>query len=236
MPGAAAGYRLPMSQAARLIPGLAVAALLLQAPRLTAEGTLVLREREAGREKTVRVSARAAPGGAVLESRDGDGWSQDAWTDGSLFCQRMEVSDPAAESAFTAERRGAEIRVVGRIRGRQVDRSCRIDGAPWLCLVELCLGRRMLDAAAPAFPFWVLDAATGEPHKLSAQRVGREMLDTPRGPVEALRVRFTVVGVSPLFWNASWWFRASDGVFLRYEMPRGMPGTPKTILELLAEE
>jgi hypothetical protein len=229
-----AGYRSPM--AVRLIPGLAVAALLLQAPRLAAEGTLVLREREAGREKTVRVSVQPAPGGAVLESRDGDGWSETAWADASLFALRMEVSDPAAETGFIAERRGESIRVAGRIRGRQVDRSCRIDNAPWLCLVELCLGRRMLDAAAPPFAFWVLDAATGEPHKLSAQRAGREMLDTPRGPVEAVRVRFTVAGVSPLFWNASWWFRASDGLFLRYEMPRGMPGTPKTILELLAQE
>ncbi len=225
-----------MPSPARALPVLACFALLLHAPRLPAEGTFLLREREAGREKAVRESVRADTGGNILVSTAEPGGTETAWVDGSFFARRMTVNDPAAGSEFTAVREGAAIRVIGRIRGRQVDRLQRIDASPWLCLVELSLGRHVAAEGATPFAFWVLDANTGEPHKLSAQRLGRESLDTPAGPVEAVRVRFTVPGLSALFWNATWWFRATDGTFLRYEMPRGMPGTPKTVLELVAEE
>lgn len=230
------GYRRRMPSPARALPGLVCLALLFHAPRLASEGTLLLREREAGKEKAVRESVRADAGGNVLVSSVEPGGTETAWVDSSFFARRMTVSDPLAGSQFTAVREGRAIRVVGRIRGRQVDRLQRIDASPWLCLVELSLGRYMAAEGAAPFAFWVLDSATGEPHKLSAQRVGRESLDTPAGPVDAVRVRFTIPGVSALFWNATWWFRAADGTFLRYEMPRGMPGTPKTVLELVAEQ
>ena len=210
--------------------------LLLLPAGLSAQGTLVLREREAGRETMIRESAQSTLDGAILSSQSDSGDRETAWVDGSSFALRMQYSSPGAGSEFIAVREGDSLRVRGRIRGRDVDRAVRIDDRPWLCLVELCLGRYMRVEGAGTFTFWVLDSGTGEAHKLSAQRVGRENIQAAGGAVEAVRVRFTVPGIAPLFWSASWWFRASDGVFLRYEMPRGMPGTPKTVLELIGEE
>lgn len=52
---------------------------------------------------------------------------------------------------------------------------------------------------------------------------------------EAMRVRVSPWGLLSLFWSSLYWFRPSDGAFLRYEAVRGLPGTPKTVVELIEE-
>jgi hypothetical protein len=94
----------------------------------------------------------------------------------------------------------------------------------------------VLSEGAGPLSFWVVDSSTGDAHRLSVQKGGREPIVVAGTRVEAVRLKMTVPGLPVLFWSAPWWFRASDGTFLRFEMAQGMPGTPKTILELIGEQ
>jgi hypothetical protein len=139
-------------------------------------------------------------------------------------------------SDFAASREGDSIRLRGTLNGKPVDRTLDIDASPWFAMIELSLPGWVIGGGAKRISFWVLDSSQGEAHRLAAEKMGRETISVAGADVEAIRVRLTAPGVPAFLWSSPWWFRASDGAFLRYEIARGMPGTPKTVLELIAEE
>ena len=53
--------------------------------------------------------------------------------------------------------------------------------------------------------------------------------------LEAMRVKVSPWGLLSLFWSSLYWYRSSDGTFVRFEGVRGLPGTPKTVVELIGE-
>ena len=220
------------------IPCVTTAAIVLfvRGHFLSAEGTLLLREREGVREATIREHVERLRGGAVLFSQSDSGDQETVWVDDSFAAQRMEYTSPESRSDFRAVRQGNTIRIHGMIRGRETDRSLPIDARPWLGIVELSLAPYVRSQETRTLSFWVVDSSAGEAHLLSVEKVGRERIMSAGIQIEAIRLKMTVPGLPALFWSAPWWFRASDGVFLRHEMAKGMPGTPKTLLELIAEE
>lgn len=214
----------------------AAAVLLLHGHALCAEKALLLREREADREVTIREWTEDSPEGALLRSRSSTGDEETVWVDDSFAARRTWFVRPGARSDFQAVRQGNTIRIHGTVGGRRVERVQAIDGRPWLGLVELSLVDFVLSERTGSLSFWVIDSSTGNAHRLSVQKDGRESIVIAGTRVEAVRLRMTVPGLPALFWSAAWWFRASDGMFVKYEMARGMPGTPKTLLELIEEQ
>lgn len=220
----------PSPQLCVLIIGLFVA------HTLCAEGAFRLREREGGREHTVRMSIEYADSGAVFIVHSSSGDRQTIRVDASWAARQMQFASPESRSDFEAVRDGDSIRLRGTLNGKPVDRVLEIDASPWFALVELSLPGWVIGGGAKRISFWVLDSAQGGAHRIAAERMGRERITIAGADVEAVKVKLTVPGVPAFLWSSPWWFRASDGAFLRYEMARGIPGTPKTVLELIAEE
>ena len=51
--------------------------------------------------------------------------------------------------------------------------------------------------------------------------------------IEAIRVRIQAEGLLSLFWNQPFWFRASDGVLVRYHTIEGSLGEIDVVVELI---
>ncbi len=51
----------------------------------------------------------------------------------------------------------------------------------------------------------------------------------------AQRVRLCAEGFRSLLWHGTYWYRKSDKLFLMYRSVQGSPGTPETVVELIAE-
>ena len=51
---------------------------------------------------------------------------------------------------------------------------------------------------------------------------------------DSVRIRVSPVGILHFIWSALYWFRPTDARFLRYEAVRGLPGTPRTVVELMS--
>ena len=52
--------------------------------------------------------------------------------------------------------------------------------------------------------------------------------------VEAVYITVSLTGLLSIFWTGKYWYRKSDGVFLRYKGKSG-PGTGVSIMELTSE-
>ena len=132
-----------------------------------------------------------------------------------------------------AEREGDRIRLSGRFQGKTVDEVHAIDDRPWFQPLSFSLRPLALDGQATA-EFWTIRVDTLELVAMRAEAAGREEMDTVRGPrLTAARVVIRPDGVFSRLWRAEYWFRAEDGLFIRYRGTHGPPGTPETVISLL---
>jgi len=53
--------------------------------------------------------------------------------------------------------------------------------------------------------------------------------------VLARKVTLSRQGILAAFWQANFWFRESDRIFIRYQGTHGPPGTSETVVLLLQE-
>ena len=81
--------------------------------------------------------------------------------------------------------------------------------------------------------FWVVNPFEARAYQMQAIGESREVIDDNGKSLTAARVRVRPNGFLAPFWSTLYWFRPSDGRFVRYEGVRGLPGTPKTTVELL---
>jgi hypothetical protein len=69
-----------------------------------------------------------------------------------------------------------------------------------------------------------------------AKKQSEEEIKIDDKKYKSIRIRLTLKGWLSIFWHADYWYRKSDGVFVKFEGVRGGPLTPKTITELIKEK
>jgi hypothetical protein len=144
---------------------------------------------------------------------------------------RWELTD-GHDTHLTVERVGPRLVFRGVWRGSDLERQVDIDTAPWFQALSFSL-RGIRHLPQRRCTFWTVRADTLEVLKMSALAAGRENAPSPGGSTEAFRVRVTLEGWRSALWHADYWFRARDGLFIRYRSVHGPPGTPATEVELL---
>ena len=79
--------------------------------------------------------------------------------------------------------------------------------------------------------FWTVRTDTLTAHKITAVKKKRMILNLNGANEEAVEVELRLGGLLSVFWKSNYWFRRTDGVFLRFEGPSGPPGAPDVIVE-----
>ncbi len=171
----------------------------------------------------------------TIESTLSDGDLHRVVTDALRATLRYFFASPARGSAYTATRVGNEIVLEGTLKGKPLSRRIPIDSHPWYESMEWSL--QQFAVAAPSAPqvFWVVHPYEARAYLMQAQEEKEESVLVNGRTLEAMRVKVSPWGILSLFWSSLYWFRPSDGAFVRYEGVRGLPGTPKTVVELLKE-
>ena len=84
--------------------------------------------------------------------------------------------------------------------------------------------------------YWIvrLDKFKGE--KMQAEKADAEEITVSGKQYHAIKVKISAAGLRSKFWAGHYWFRISDGLFLKYEGWNGLPGSTKTIIELIEKE
>lgn len=143
-----------------------------------------------------------------------------------------EYKNTGLKTELLAKRDGDRLIVNGRFKNKQINEEYEIDHLPWFEFVEVSLSG-FVQSEEEKIEFWILQPNNLKLYKMVAIKQNTETINLNDQDVEALQIRVTLPGLASLFWSSTYWFRKSDGVYLRYEGVRGGPGTPKTIVELI---
>jgi hypothetical protein len=146
--------------------------------------------------------------------------------DGGTLRWKVERSD----GSVNARRERNAIVFGGELDGASVDRTVKIDEVPWYQALSYSLRQRVLDGGLPV-TFWMVRPDTLEPVKLRADKESNEVITLSGRELPCVRLRVTGTGFTGRFWHCFYWFRESDGLFMRYEGLFGIPGLPKSRIE-----
>lgn len=108
-----------------------------------------------------------------------------------------------------------------------------IDDNPWYQPLSFSLRNLATSGDDKVEKFWMIRPDTLEPVKLKARVTGQENISIENQTFKAIRVQVRVDGLFAAFWQGTYWFRVSDGLFLRYLSRHGPPGSPETEITLL---
>jgi len=136
-----------------------------------------------------------------------------------------------ATEDITARRFDNLIAFAGSRAGKKFYKDISIDKSPWFQPIPYALGR-FSQSRLDTVVFWAIRPDNLDVVKLLAKRDGEDRITTRTGPLLARKIRISLDGILSHFWTANYWFRDSDGLFIRYEGANGFPGTPMTTMQL----
>ena len=151
-------------------------------------------------------------------------------TDDSLATVQWDMENKAEGTSIRARREPHAILVSGRWKGHQISKELPVDDAPWYQATSWSL-RAFVLSSRKQIRFWTIRIDTLTAHKIKAVKKQRMILNLNGTDEEAVEVELRLGGLLSFLWKSSYWFRLSDGVFLRFEGPSGPPGAPDVVLE-----
>jgi hypothetical protein len=130
---------------------------------------------------------------------------------------------------FIARRQGNTIKIIGRFRGQAINKTLRIDGAPWYQATSLSL-RQLATSDETHQVFWTIRYNTLKAHKVKASKQGVESDASTDGPKALMHIQLSLTGLLSPFWRSDYWFSLPEFVFYRFKGPSGPPGSPMTVI------
>ncbi len=131
-----------------------------------------------------------------------------------------------------AERIGDQIHFSGRFAGTDVDKSQPVDARPWYQPLSFSL-QRMVARDQKTAVFWTIRPDTLEIVAMKAEQSGREEIPSGKETQMADKVVIRIDGLMSALWQAEYWFRPSDNLFVQYKGTHGLPGTAETSIHLI---
>ncbi|HET6486495.1 MAG TPA: hypothetical protein VFH83_08740, partial [Spirochaetia bacterium] len=174
--------------------------------------------------------------GFVIRSLMSDGDYHEVQNDLSEMTVRYRVASPQRKTDYTAVRAGNLILIQGELAGRPLSRVLRIDARPWFETVEVSLSRLAVEGSSQPFVFWIVHPWEARAYLMQAKVEPQQLIAVADANELATPIRMSQAGFFAFLWSALYWYRWPDGLFVRYNGVRGLPGTPPTVVELIAEQ
>ena len=133
-----------------------------------------------------------------------------------------------------AEREDDRIRLSGRFQGKTVDEVHAIDDRPWFQPLSYSLQRLVMGNQRQG-SFWTIRPDTLEVVAMQAEIAGSEVITSADDTLPQLTRKVVIRpdGILAPFWQAEYWFRQDDHLFVQYRGTHGPPGTAETVISLV---
>lgn len=154
--------------------------------------------------------------------------------DPKLATKEWKLHNKGEDTDLIAERSDNSIVIKGDFKGKEITKELKIDNRPWYQAWNLSFGRFVL-SNRDRQEFWTLRDSDLKEFVMVVLREKEEIIELNGEAIETVKVKVTLNNWMSKFWKVHYWFRKSDGVFLRYEGVNGPPGTPLTVTELKSE-
>jgi hypothetical protein len=203
---------------------------------LIAQSSNTYRDRTGAGVVFIRMEQELLPQGVLIRSFLSNGEFHEVEYGAARTTVSYRVVSPARNLDYTVRREENLLSFKGVFAGEPISREQRIDDTPWFETIEVSIRDFVLaDAQAPKL-FWTVQPWEAKAYLLQATNEGADTVSVNGVQTKALRVRVRAAGLLSLFWSSLYWYRSSDGSFVRYEAVRGPPGMPLTTVELIVEK
>lgn len=153
--------------------------------------------------------------------------------DGSTW--KFTHTDSTKNIDFSAIKNGNEIILYGKNGKIFIDKTVEIDDSPWKQSMSYSLSEFAL-SNKDHLEFWIIRLDKFEAIKMKAEKEELEEITIVNEQYLAVKVKISATGFRSAFWHGYYWFRNSDGLFLRYKGLNGLPGSTETIVEFIEKE
>lgn len=201
--------------------------------------TRVYEEKTRDQLTTHRFDMEATPSGYSinLQSETGEGIIKQIFTlNSNLATNIWAFENPKEHTKITASREGNKIFLKGQSRGRPIEKTFKINELSWNQTFNIGLEQFAL-SPEKSMIFWSIGTKGPGNMKITRFKVKKKGIETitiKDKEVEAVYITISLTGLLSIFWTGKYWYRKSDGVFLRYKGKSG-PGTGVSIMELTSE-
>ena len=209
--------------------------VLFYGTNLQASGKTLI-YRSATEDKSIIITERIETGenGIVITQTRESGETYITVCNPDYSTKSWEMVDPQRKTRLTVERLENIIQIRGLFKGREIVKEVKVDGR---------ILNQMWDAPLAAWirsdkktlEFWTVRPTDLKEFVMLARKEAEETIRVNNDAMAAVKVKLSVSGWMAKFWSVYYWFRKSDGLFIRYEGMEGPPGTPKTIMEVIDE-
>jgi hypothetical protein len=166
-----------------------------------------------------------------LLTSEGDSEVHRVWLDSELNTYKWTLERPEGQTTITASTEENRLLLEGTLNGKLYKKEFSLGDVPWYQALSLSL-RKHLGEEFKEQEFWSIRPDNFDVHKMQIIKISEENLDSDGIPLPTYHVIVRPAGWKAPFWKGEYWFRKSDGQFVRYRGDSGPPGCPDTIIEL----
>jgi hypothetical protein len=181
---------------------------------------------------------------------NGSGWRIDLITtkEGAVVRQTFNTaadlttlawtfSDPGRQMELAAGIQESAIVLRGTFQGKKIEKKFSAAKVPWNQLFQMGLGPFVLSGKEDLTFRSIGTQGPGELKigKMSVTRKDDETIELHGQKVTAVHLRIALSGLLSIFWHGDYWYRKSDGRFLRYR-GKNRSGGPVAVSELVEEK
>lgn len=142
---------------------------------------------------------------------------------------RFRVVNIDEKTDYTGERKERSIFIRGRFKGKQIERTMAIDERPFYYNPKIGLAAFVRSGEAQG-TFWGFQNKELKVYPMKAVNKGIDTISVNGEDVEAIKVHWAVDDLRSAFFKRTYWFRGSDGLYLKQKTSGGK------FRELISEE
>ena len=226
-----APFQPPLASLRALVP-FCLALLLLAAASPASQVVLRYIEQTGDNSIIFFWQAEAGRDSTMITQRQGDEtYSSRCTPEGAtLHWRYLRLPDTDVK----VERQGNQLHFSGRLANKPVTRVQDIDGRPWFQPLSYSLQRLVMGNQRQG-SFWTIRPDTLEVVAMQAEIAGSEVITSTDDTLSQLTRKVVIRpdGILAPFWQAEYWFRQDDHLFVQYRGTHGPPGTAETVVSLV---
>ncbi|MDP8204299.1 MAG: hypothetical protein P9L95_07200 [Candidatus Tenebribacter mawsonii] len=151
------------------------------------------------------------------------------------FTQKYTHKDSVRNIDLTATKDGKNVILKGILGEKNIDTIVKLDDDPWKQSMSYSLSEFAL-SEEEKIEYWIIRLDKFKGVKMQAEKAGTDDITIDDILYHTIKVKISAAGLRSKFWSGNYWFRISDGLFLKYEGWNGLPGSTKTIIEFIEKE
>lgn len=149
-----------------------------------------------------------------------------AGTEQSLLAQdfgtiNVKTTIPRRKTEYVIRRDGTRLTFDGRYQGEPLHKTVDIDENPFFTNPTIGM-RGFVLSGNDEGRFWMLRPDNLKVYRIKARRLEVDTLSVGGRSIEAVRVEWGLTGIKSLFYKRVYWFRKSDGLFVKAEEADGL--------------